>query len=165
MAVLPVLPERIEIAHPKRSGRLKAAAMLVDRVDPADPLLLAGGGISGGQVYGKTDKTGENVIKDKVSGPDFNATIGFAMGVPHELVMMSPSRRLISQLVLSAPRAAAAAAAKQRSAAAVFQLAKRTQFTGSGPEASFNRLVFCRVNHKEMWKPLTFNRMWLAHFS
>ena len=65
--------------------------------------------------------------------------------------MMSPSRRLISQLVLSAPRAAAAAATKQRGAAAVFQLAKRTQFTGSGPEASFNRLVLCKKsNNKEM---------------
>ena len=55
--------------------------------------LLAGGGIKGGQVYGKTDKTGENVIQNPVSGPDFNATIGFAMGVPHDLTLMSPNRR------------------------------------------------------------------------
>jgi uncharacterized protein (DUF1501 family) len=55
--------------------------------------LLAGGGIKGGQVWGKTDQTGENVIENKVNGPDFNATIGFAMGVPHDLVLMSPSRR------------------------------------------------------------------------
>lgn len=55
--------------------------------------LLAGGGIKGGQVYGKTDKTGSNVAENPVTGPDFNATIGFAMGVPHDLTLMSPSRR------------------------------------------------------------------------
>jgi uncharacterized protein (DUF1501 family) len=55
--------------------------------------LLAGGGIVGGQVWGKTDETGSNVIENKVTAPDFNATIGFAMGVPHELTLMSPSRR------------------------------------------------------------------------
>lgn len=55
--------------------------------------LLAGGGIKGGQVWGETDKTGENVIKNKVTGPDFNATIGHAMGIPHQLQLMSPSRR------------------------------------------------------------------------
>lgn len=55
--------------------------------------LLAGGGIKGGQVHGQTDKTGENVVKDKTSGPDFNATIAHAMGIPHDLQLMSPSRR------------------------------------------------------------------------
>ena len=55
--------------------------------------LLAGGGIKGGQVYGKTDETGSEVIENPVSGPDFNATIGFAMGVPHDLTLMSPTRR------------------------------------------------------------------------
>lgn len=55
--------------------------------------LLAGGGIRGGQAYGKTDETGSNVIENPVSGPDFNATIGFAMGVPHDVPLMSPSRR------------------------------------------------------------------------
>lgn len=55
--------------------------------------LLAGGGVNGGQVYGKTDETGSNVIENKVSAPDFNATIGFATGVPHNLPLMSPSRR------------------------------------------------------------------------
>lgn len=55
--------------------------------------LLAGGGIKGGQAYGKTDETGSNVAEKPVTGPDFNATIGFAMGVPHDLTLMSPSRR------------------------------------------------------------------------
>lgn len=55
--------------------------------------LLAGGGIKGGQVHGKTDETGSNVVEDVVKGPDFNSTIGFSMGVPHDLMLMSPSRR------------------------------------------------------------------------
>lgn len=55
--------------------------------------LLAGGGVRGGQAWGQTDETGSNVIENKVTAPDFNATIGFAMGVPHDLTLMSPSRR------------------------------------------------------------------------
>ncbi|HJM63317.1 MAG: hypothetical protein CMN05_12370 [Roseibacillus sp.] len=55
--------------------------------------LLAGGGIRGGQVYGQTDETGSNVVADPITIPDFNATIGCAMGVPHDLTLMSPSRR------------------------------------------------------------------------
>ncbi len=55
--------------------------------------LLAGGGIKGGQVWGKTDETGSNVTENKVTGPGFNATIGFAAGAPHALPVMSPSRR------------------------------------------------------------------------
>ncbi|MDP6209439.1 MAG: DUF1501 domain-containing protein, partial [Roseibacillus sp.] len=45
------------------------------------------------QVYGQTDETGSNVVADPITIPDFNATIGCAMGVPHDLTLMSPSRR------------------------------------------------------------------------
>ncbi len=55
--------------------------------------LLAGGGIRGGQVYGKTDETASNVVEGKVSAADFNASIAFALGLPHDLVLMSPSKR------------------------------------------------------------------------
>lgn len=55
--------------------------------------VLAGGGIRGGQVYGKTDKTAENVIENKVTAEDFNATIAKAMGLSYDQVVMSPSRR------------------------------------------------------------------------
>ena len=55
--------------------------------------LIAGGGVRGGQVYGKTNETGSSVIEDKVSGPDFNATIAHAMGINHEQTLMSPNRR------------------------------------------------------------------------
>lgn len=55
--------------------------------------LLAGGGIRGGQAYGVTDKTGSKVIENPVGASDFNATIAFALGIPHALPLMSPSRR------------------------------------------------------------------------
>ena len=55
--------------------------------------LLAGGGIKGGMKYGETDASG-NKVKDKpVTVQDFNATIAAALGLPHELVIMSPSKR------------------------------------------------------------------------
>lgn len=55
--------------------------------------LLAGGGVQGGQVYGKTDKEGREVEDDMVSVPDFNATIAYAMGLPLDKEVISPSRR------------------------------------------------------------------------
>ena len=55
--------------------------------------LIAGGGVRGGQIYGKTDKTGSSVEENPVSAPDFNATIGFAMGLPYDEVLLSPSKR------------------------------------------------------------------------
>lgn len=55
--------------------------------------LFAGGGIRGGQVYGATDATGSNVVEGKVGADDFNATIAFALGIPHDQVVMSPAKR------------------------------------------------------------------------
>lgn len=55
--------------------------------------LFAGGGIKGGTVYGKTDKEGRKVIENPVTIQDFNATIGYALGLPYDLVLMSPSKR------------------------------------------------------------------------
>ncbi|HRQ88564.1 MAG TPA: DUF1501 domain-containing protein [Bacteroidia bacterium] len=55
--------------------------------------VLAGGGIKGGIVHGKTDAGGENVIEDPVKIPDFNATIAHALGLPLEQVLYSPSKR------------------------------------------------------------------------
>jgi uncharacterized protein (DUF1501 family) len=55
--------------------------------------LLAGGGISGGQVYGKTDETGKFVDGDEVTVPDFNATIAHALGLPRKKQFFSPSGR------------------------------------------------------------------------
>jgi len=55
--------------------------------------VLAGAGIKGGTVYGKTDETASNVITKKTSAADFNATIATAMGLPHDQTVFSPSRR------------------------------------------------------------------------
>ncbi|WAC18907.1 DUF1501 domain-containing protein [Luteolibacter sp. SL250] len=55
--------------------------------------LMAGGGIKGGQAYGKTDETASNVIEGKVGASDFNASIAFALGIPFDLPLMSPSKR------------------------------------------------------------------------
>jgi hypothetical protein len=54
---------------------------------------MAGGGVRGGQKYGKTDATGEEVIENKVSVPDFNATIAYALGLPLDHIVHSPSGR------------------------------------------------------------------------
>jgi uncharacterized protein (DUF1501 family) len=53
---------------------------------------LWGGGVAGGQVYGKTDK-GIEVTENKVAVPDFSATIAYALGLPLDTVIYSPSKR------------------------------------------------------------------------
>jgi hypothetical protein len=55
--------------------------------------LLAGGGIRGGQVWGQTDEEGREIVADKVTVPDFNATIAHACGLPLEHEFYSPSGR------------------------------------------------------------------------
>lgn len=55
--------------------------------------MLAGGGIKGGQVYGKTDERGSKVLENAVEVQDFNATIGYALGLPFDQVLYSPSMR------------------------------------------------------------------------
>jgi len=54
--------------------------------------VLWGGGIAGGQVYGKTDK-GIEVTENKVGVPDFNATIAYALGLPLDMVLYSATKR------------------------------------------------------------------------
>jgi hypothetical protein len=55
--------------------------------------LLAGGGVKGGFKYGESDAKGERVKDNPVTVQDFNATIAHALGLPHDLVVMSPSGR------------------------------------------------------------------------
>lgn len=55
--------------------------------------LLAGGGIQGGQRWGRTDEEGREVVDDQVSVPDFNATIAYALGLPLKEKIYSPSKR------------------------------------------------------------------------
>lgn len=55
--------------------------------------VLAGGGIRGGQIYGSTDEQGDKVVEGATSIPDLNATIGYALGLPLDQVLYSPSKR------------------------------------------------------------------------
>jgi hypothetical protein len=43
--------------------------------------------------YGKTDEGGENVVENPVKIPDFNATVAYALGLPLDQVLYSPSKR------------------------------------------------------------------------
>jgi hypothetical protein len=54
---------------------------------------LAGGGIKGGQFYGKSDAAGRNVDANGVAPADFNATIAKALGLPVDEVIHSPTGR------------------------------------------------------------------------
>ena len=45
---------------------------------------LAGGGVRGGMTYGQTDEFGYYVQDDKVTMPDFHATILQLLGLNHE---------------------------------------------------------------------------------
>ena len=51
--------------------------------------MMAGGGIQGGQVYGKSDAKGVSVAENPVTPQDFNATIAYAMGIKPNLKIMS----------------------------------------------------------------------------
>lgn len=55
--------------------------------------LLAGGGIKGGRSYGKKDEKGAQIEEHRVGIPDFNATIAYALGMPLDHVLYSPSKR------------------------------------------------------------------------
>jgi Protein of unknown function (DUF1501) len=64
-----------------------------DHYPKAFSCLLAGGGVRGGQVHGATDPSGSDVVAGKVQVPDFNATIGYALGLPLDQVVLSPQGR------------------------------------------------------------------------
>lgn len=54
---------------------------------------LAGAGIKGGYVHGKSDEIGDRVAESPVTMPDFNATVARAMGIDLQKVEHSPSGR------------------------------------------------------------------------
>ncbi|MCB1086403.1 MAG: DUF1501 domain-containing protein [Verrucomicrobiae bacterium] len=64
-----------------------------DHYPQAFSCVMAGGGIVGGRRFGKSDETGEKVIEDPVTVFDFNATIGYALGLPLDQILYSPSKR------------------------------------------------------------------------
>lgn len=64
-----------------------------DHYPKAFTALMAGGGVKGGTIYGKTDERGAEVIEKKTTIPDFNATIAYGLGLPLDHVLYSPSKR------------------------------------------------------------------------
>ncbi len=55
-----------------------------DHYSKAWTTLMAGGGIKGGQVVGKTDASGARVTERPISAVDFMATVCAALGIDHE---------------------------------------------------------------------------------
>lgn len=55
--------------------------------------VFAGAGVKGGYAYGATDKEGRRPADKQTSPQDFLSTIGHAMGLPVDEVVMSPSNR------------------------------------------------------------------------
>lgn len=64
-----------------------------DHHAPGFTCLMAGGGVRGGQVFGATDEKGAKAVDNAVTIPDFNATIAYALGIPLDQVLYSPSKR------------------------------------------------------------------------
>ena len=75
-------------------GRTPYAEVREDNKDKQKPgrdhhhtafsMLLAGGGVKGGMVYGSTDELGMNVVENPVHVHDFHATILHLLGINHE---------------------------------------------------------------------------------
>jgi len=64
-----------------------------DHYPKAFSAAMWGGGVKGGFVFGSTNKTAEEVDNDEITIPDFNATLGQALGLPLEEVVLSPNGR------------------------------------------------------------------------
>ncbi len=64
-----------------------------DHYPQAFSAALFGGGVKGGAMYGATNPTGEIVADQEITIPDFNATIGHALGLPVEEVVVAPNGR------------------------------------------------------------------------
>jgi|JI6StandDraft_1071083.scaffolds.fasta_scaffold00504_8 hypothetical protein len=64
-----------------------------DHYPKAFSAAMWGGGIKGGHVHGATDAEGREVVADKVKIEDMNATIAYALGLPLDQVIYSPSKR------------------------------------------------------------------------
>ena len=64
-----------------------------DHYPQAFTSVLAGGGFKGGYVHGKTSDGAEEVVEGSMTIPDFNATIAYALGIPVDYVLYSPTVR------------------------------------------------------------------------
>ena len=64
-----------------------------DHYPQAFTSVLAGGGFKSGYVHGKTSEGAEEVVEGSMTIPDFNASIAYALGIPVNQVMYSPTVR------------------------------------------------------------------------
>ncbi|MGI9244483.1 MAG: DUF1501 domain-containing protein [Verrucomicrobiales bacterium] len=64
-----------------------------DHYPKAFSAVLAGGGVKGGTVFGKTDAHGTEPIENAIKVTDFNATIAYGLGLPLDQRLFSPSAR------------------------------------------------------------------------
>ena len=64
-----------------------------DHYPKAFSAVLAGGGVKGGMVYGKTDDKGTEPIEDPVTIGDFNATIAYGCGLPLDQRLFTKTAR------------------------------------------------------------------------
>jgi hypothetical protein len=64
-----------------------------DHWPQAQSILLAGAGISGGTVFGASDRLGALPASDPVTPPDLGQTILHLLGVPRDLVLFDPQGR------------------------------------------------------------------------
>lgn len=55
--------------------------------------VMAGAGVRGGTTYGQSDKEGRRPAENGVSVQDFNATIGYGLGIDTHKILHSPSGR------------------------------------------------------------------------
>lgn len=66
-------------------------------------LLMAGGGIKGGHVFGASDRIGAQVSRNPVSPADVVATIYHCLGVPHDLELRDRLQRPFTLVPWGAP--------------------------------------------------------------
>lgn len=64
-----------------------------DHYPKAFSAAIFGGGVKGGFVYGATNERGEEVADREATIPDFNATLGNALGLPVDEIVISPEKR------------------------------------------------------------------------
>ena len=64
-----------------------------DHYPKAFSAVLAGGGVKGGTIYGKTDEHGTQPIENAIKVTDFNATVAYGLGLPLDVRQFSPSAR------------------------------------------------------------------------
>ncbi|MCB1227383.1 MAG: DUF1501 domain-containing protein [Verrucomicrobiales bacterium] len=64
-----------------------------DHYPKAFSAALFGGGVRGGYAYGQTDPEGREVVENKLKIQDLNASIAYALGLPLNQIIYSPSKR------------------------------------------------------------------------